>query len=300
MNVFITGATGYIGFEVAQAVRRAGHRVFGLTRSDQKAAILARQEIQPVIGAMQDPGSYRSTADQCDILIHAAVDYQADSVALDKQTVDTLIASASSGSTPKTLIYTSGIWVYGNTGDKTVNEDSPLNPIQLVTWRPAVEDTVLQASNVNGIVIRPGCVYGKQGGLTGAWFNGALNDDSFSVIGDGHNRWAMVQVDDLADAYLRAAEQGLRGETFNITDDSRTQMREMVEAVARVAGYKGSIQYVPTEEAAKKMGAFAEALAVDQQIEASKANQVLGWTPRHHSFLDDVDLYFVSWKASQS
>lgn len=300
MNVFITGATGYIGYEVAQAFRRAGHRVFGVTRSEKKAGMLARQEIQPVIGSMQNPDSYRSTADQCDVLIHAAVDYEADSVALDKQTVDTLIASASSGSAPKMFIYTSGIWVYGNTGDQTVNEESPLNPIQLVTWRPAVEDTVLQAANVNGIVIRPGCVYGKQGGLTGAWFNGAVNEDAFSVIGDGNNRWAMVHVDDLADAYVRIAERDVAGETFNITDHSRTQIRDMVDAVARVAGHKGDIQYIPTDEAAKKMGGFAEALAVDQQIEAGKANRLLGWAPRHHSFLDGVDVYFASWKAAHS
>lgn len=37
MNVFLTGATGYIGFSVAQAFRRAGHQVWGLTRSAAKA-----------------------------------------------------------------------------------------------------------------------------------------------------------------------------------------------------------------------------------------------------------------------
>lgn len=33
MNIFIAGATGYIGFEVAKKFRQTGHRVFGLTRS---------------------------------------------------------------------------------------------------------------------------------------------------------------------------------------------------------------------------------------------------------------------------
>ena len=56
MNVFVTGATGYIGLNVATAYRRAGHEVWGLTRSPQKANILARREIRPVTGSMQDPG----------------------------------------------------------------------------------------------------------------------------------------------------------------------------------------------------------------------------------------------------
>lgn len=300
MNIFVTGATGYIGFEVAQAFRRAGHRVYGVTRSDQKAAMLARQEIIPVIGSMQNPDSYRPTADQCDVLIHAAVDYEADSVALDKQTIDSLLSSASAGSSPTTFIYTSGIWVYGNTGDTTVNEESPLNPIPLVAWRPAHEEAVLNAANVHGVVIRPGCLYGKRGGLTGAWFNGAVHDGALRVVGDGSNRWAMVHADDVADAYLRVAEQGVANEVFNLTDDSRTPMRDMVEAVARVTGYKGQIQYIPKEEAAKQMGGFAEALALDQQIEAGKATRILGWQARHTGFVDNADLYHASWKAALS
>jgi len=47
MQVFVTGATGYIGFAVATALRRHGHRVFGLARSDAKAGRLTRHEIEP-------------------------------------------------------------------------------------------------------------------------------------------------------------------------------------------------------------------------------------------------------------
>ena len=58
MQVFVTGATGYIGFAVATALRRHGHRVFGLARSDAKAARLTRHEIEPVIGDLSGPKTY--------------------------------------------------------------------------------------------------------------------------------------------------------------------------------------------------------------------------------------------------
>ncbi len=59
------------------------------------------------------------------------------------------------------------------------------------------------------------------------------------LVGDGHNRWAMVHADDLADAYVRAAESGLSGEVFNVTDRSRSSVRGMATAAARAAGFKG-------------------------------------------------------------
>jgi nucleoside-diphosphate-sugar epimerase len=298
MKVFITGATGYIGFNVAMAYRRAGHEVWGLTRSEEKARLLARHEIRPEVGSMQQPGSWEAAAQHCSVLIHAAVDYQTDPFALDKQTVEFLLSLARQGPRPKTLIYTSGVWVYGNTPDSRVDETTPLNPPRMVARRPATEQLVLNAGDVRGLVIRPGCVYGYQGGLTGMWF-AAAHANELAAVGDGGNRWTMVHADDLADAYLRAGESGLSGEVFNITDRSRWSVGEMLAAVARVTGYAGKIKLIPVAEAAKGMGDFAECLALDQHVDARKAVRLLGWQPKHGGFVDDIAAYFMSWKAAQ-
>ena len=297
MKVFITGATGYIGFAVSKALRQAGHDVYGLTRSEEKAALLEANEIHPVQGNMQEPGSYMGVAESCSVLIHAAVDYQNDTVDLDKQTVQTMLKLGEKGATPKTFIYTSGCWVVGNTGHKAADETTPLKPAPSVAWRPEVEQMVLQSDSVKGLVIRPGCVYGGRGGLTGMWFNGAVNG-SLSVVGDGSNRWTMIHVDDLADAYVRVAESGLSGEIFNISDRSRYTVKEMAEAVARAVSYKGEITYQPVDQAAKKVGPVAEALALDQHVDARKAVRLLGWQPKFGGFVDDVETFFQAWKAA--
>ncbi len=187
MNVFITGATGYIGFNVAMAYRRAGHAVWGLTRSAQKAQLLARHEIRPVVGRMQETAGWAAAAKNCSVLIHAAVDYQADTFAIDQQTVEFLLSVARQGPQPKTLIYTSGVWVYGNTRGALVDETTPLNPPKLVARRPAAEQLVLEAAGVRGLVLRPGCVYGYQGGLTGMWFAAAVKEKALTAVGDGGN-----------------------------------------------------------------------------------------------------------------
>ena len=299
MRVFITGATGYIGLNVAAAYRRAGHEVWGLTRSPEKAHVLARHEIRPVQGSMQEAGAWADAARSCSVLIHAAVDYQEDTFKLDQQTVEFLLGLARQGPRPKTVIYTSGVWVYGGTAGGIADETTPVNPPKLVAARPGIERLVLDARDARGIVIRPGCVYGYQGGLTGMWFSGAVVEKSLKAIGDGNNRWAMVHADDLADAYLRAGESGLAGEAFNITDRSRASVRDMVGAVACATGYQGEIRFVPVAEAAAKLGPFAECLALDQHVDGRKAVRLLGWQPKHGGFVDEADTLYAAWQAAQ-
>ena len=46
----------------------------------------------------------------------------------------------------KPFVYTSGIWVNGDTGGKVIDESAPYNAAAIVAWRPAHERTVLDAA----------------------------------------------------------------------------------------------------------------------------------------------------------
>jgi nucleoside-diphosphate-sugar epimerase len=298
MKVFVTGATGYIGSHVARAFRRAGHDVSGLVRTVEKSRALAAEEVRPVFGTLQELESWRAAAAEAAIVVLAAADYQADALAVDKKTVDACLRLAAEGARPKTLLYTSGVWVHGDTGGAWVDETTPLDPAKLVARRPEIEERVLEADGVHGVVLRPGCVYGRQGGLTGNWFAGAVAGE-VRMVGEGGNRWAMVHAEDLAHAYVLAAESGASGEVFDLADASSATVREMAEAAAAAAGGGVPVRAVPLDQARQKLGDFADCLALDQRIDAGKAHRLLGWAPRHRGFVAGVAVHYAAWKAHQ-
>ena len=301
MKIFVTGASGFIGFAVASALSRAGHQVVGLVRSAEKAKRLAAAEIEPVAGDMVAPARWRAAAKQCSAAVHCAAEMSKRFLDLDRGTVRALLDAAKASGLPRVFVYTSGVWVLGDTGDGVADEAMAPNPPRLVAKRLETEKVVLAANagSVKTLVIRPGCVYGGSGSLTGAWFSGAEKDGAAPMVGDGTNRWALVHLDDLSDLYVRAVESGLGGEVFHATDRSRATVRECAEAASRAAGARGKVVAVPLAEAAKAYGGMAECLAMSQHVDSSKAVRLLHWQPRHGGFADRTATYFASWKASQ-
>jgi nucleoside-diphosphate-sugar epimerase len=282
-TVFVTGATGYIGRSIARAFRAAGWRVLGLTRDAARAASLAVEEITPVIGTLQDVASWRQAAASADTLVHAAVDYSVDTMALDRATTNALVEISSKRG--GTLIYTSGAWVHGSTGAQVADETTPLAPVEIVAQRPAIENLVLKATGVRAIVIRPADVYGRRGGLTAGFFNDQ------PAVGDGSNHWPLVHVDDLANAYVLAAERGNGATVYIVADESQETVANLVAAARRGAGLSGEPKWLSLPEARKAMGGLADALALDQRLSAARARRELGWHPLHPAFTADAETY---------
>ena len=77
MRIFLTGATGYIGSAVLDALVRGGHDVTALVRNNEKARRVAKRGAHPVIGNLNDLESFRGSAEAQDGYIHAAYDSSA-------------------------------------------------------------------------------------------------------------------------------------------------------------------------------------------------------------------------------
>ncbi len=297
MKLFLTGPTGYIGSAVAQAFRRAGYEVLGLVLDEKAFPILAMDEIRGVIGDLRDPDSYRKYAEEADVLIHCAADYQHDWAKSDRQTMETLLAAGQNSAHRKAVVFTSGSWVYGDTGGQAVTERAPLSPARIGSHRPEVEQLVIHAERARGLVVRPANVYGRREGMLRPWIEAASQGRAPTVAGDGSNHWAMVHVDDLAMGYLQLVESSMSGEIFHFNDGSRYTVSELVEGVMQAAGFSGQASYIPMPKALETMGPNAEVEAMDFALDPSKAEGLLNWKPRHTGFLEQAQTYIDAWKA---
>jgi nucleoside-diphosphate-sugar epimerase len=159
-----------------------------------------------------------------------------------------------------------------------------------VAWRLGVEQSVLDAARkgVRAIVIRPAIVYGRGRGIPADFVQSARETGEARYVGEGQNRWPMVPVQDLATLYLLALDKAAAGTLLHAADGSTFHVRELAEAASFGAGAGGRIEPWPLEEARKTLGAYADALALDQLVSAEKARIMLGWKPQAVSVVEDL------------
>lgn len=269
MRVLVTGATGYVGSAIVEALARGGHDVIA-TRVD-----IARPEtLDPVLPAV-------------DAIVHAALASSAEAPEIDRRFVAHALARLSEGAQRRRFLYTSGIWVLGDTDGALADETSTPRPPALVGWRPEVEGIVTDAHRRghSAWVVRPGVVWGGSGGLL-AMMASSLEGDAVRVVGDGENRVPMIHREDLGRLYVRALEREPDEPILHATDGAEPTQRELALAVAASSGRV--VQQVDVGEAEVPLGPLAEALALDQRIASERTRRATGWTPAHRPFLETL------------
>lgn len=272
MKVFLTGGTGFIGRAVGEALAAVGHEISGLAHHQRAQRAFAERGWTAVTGDLRDPGAWVATAAGCDAVIHAA------SVGgHEAGPVDTAAARALMGALDGSghrFVYTGGIWVLGS-GE--FDEDVDLRdcrPAAKSAWRQTLVPEILGSvgRGMTPVVVRPGIVYGRGGGIPGE-----LAREEVPVVGDGSQRWPVVGLHDLADLYQRALE--VPGGTVLHAVSSHMTMAEVAGRVREEAGVEGRPRGLPLEAARRELGNYADALALDQLVHSGKTRALTGWTP---------------------
>ena len=292
MRVFLTGGTGYVGSAVLDALVRGGHHVDALVRNSEGAARVQARGARPVLGDLLQPASWRDAAAAADGSVHAAIEYGPRAKLVDEAAVDALTKLP-----PKNhrfLIYTSGVWVLGS-APAPADETAPVNPLEIVAWRPPHEKRVLESESagVRAIVVRPGVVYGGSRGIVGDLVKDVANG-LVRIVGGGENHWPLVYDRDLGELFARLVAAPNASGIFHANDEGDETVTDVVTALAEHAQIRPSVRHVPLAEARSKMGAYADALAVNQIVRSPRA-RALGWAPTLHSVAGNAARLFEEW-----
>jgi nucleoside-diphosphate-sugar epimerase len=285
MNVVLTGATGFIGSHVLADLYKHGHEVTALVRDDAQAETVAARGAAPVVVDLYDRPAVTRLLGRADGAIHTASPGDATSANLDSAVVDAVLDAF--GATGKPYLQVSGLWIYG--ANPSITEASPVSAPAMVSWKEPIEQRVLGATGMRGVVIVSSVAYGDGGGGIPGLLLGSPRDDAGHLImlGTGQQHWSTVHAADLADFFRRALEDESARGRYVIGNGVNSTVAELTQAAAVAAGAPGAVPGSDEEARARLGDYFAEVLLLNQGTDAARARAELGWQPSHPSLSDE-------------
>ena len=270
MKVALTGATGFIGSHILDALRSRGHEVTALVKEDVD---------------LFDSAAVARALSDTDAAIHTASPGDTTSADLDAAVVDGAIKAFDGTGRP--YLHISGIWVYGD--NTSISEESSMDAPAMVAWKAPIERRIVEASGMRGVVIVSSVAYGDGGGALPGLLLGSPRDAAGNLImaGDGQQHWSTVHVADLADFFVLALEDETARGYYVVGDGVSSTVAEITAAAAEAVGAPGAVPGSEAELRSRVGDYFAEVLLLDQATPATRARE-LGWSPSRASLVDDL------------
>lgn len=283
MQVFVTGATGWVGSAVVEELINAGHQVAGLARSDDKAAKLAATGAQVIRATLDDLDVLRSAASAADAVIHTAFNHDfarfAENAEQDRRTIE-LLGSTLAGS-GRPLLVTSGLARLA-IGRAAIEADmsNPNFPRKSERAAQALREIGVKA----GVVRLAPSVHGLGDyGFVPMLIRLAREKGVSAYVGDGLHRWAGVYRSDAARVYRLALEQGATEPAYHAVGEEGVPFKQIAEVIGRRLG-------LPVESRdADHFGWLAHFAGLDMSASSEHTRSVLDWQPKGPSLLADID-----------
>lgn len=294
MRTLVTGAAGFIGSTLVDRLRADGHSVVGLDNFASGRAT----NIEHLTG---DPGFAFVEADivtadlgevlaqhRPEVIFHLAAQIDVRHSVADPvhdgsvNVIGTIrLADAARANGVRKIVHTSsGGSIYGTPPRYPTGEDVPTDPASpYAAGKVAGEIYLNTYRHLYGLqysAIAPANVYGPrqdphgEAGVVAIFAQALLEGATTKVFGDGSNTRDYVFVDDVVDAFVRAAGQDGDGQRFNIGTGVETSDRQLHSAVAAAVGAPDDPEFHPP-----RLGDLKRSC-----LDISRAAQVLGWSPQ--------------------
>lgn len=290
MQVFVTGATGFVGSAVTAELLAHGHGVLGLARSDKGAGALAQMGAQVLRGDLEAPETLREGAQRGDAIIHTGFIHDfahyARCCAIDRAAIETLGAAIEG--TDKPFIVTAGLAGLAVTCNAVTEDEVAPPPSEQY---PRASDSAARALSARGVptmIMRlPPSVHGKgDHGFVPMLIALAREKGRSAYVGTGDNQWPAVHVADAARAFRLALERGPSADTFHAVAEQAVPFREIARAIAD--GLSLPCVSLSPEEAREHFGWMARFTTLDQPAASKRTRQGLGWHPAGPDLLTNI------------
>lgn len=290
MNVFVTGAAGFIGGSIATGLVQAGHNVTGLVRSAEQADELKALGMNAVIGTLDDGQLLAQQARAADAVINAA--------SSDHRGAVQALLDALRGSN-KVFLHTSGSSIVGDasggkSSDDIYYEDNLPEPTVDKADRVAIDNLVLAAAQdgVNSAVICNTLIYGHSLGVNRdsvqlpRLLKQARKSGVVRHVGTGQNIWSNVHIEDVVALYQLALTKNVPG-TFYFVESGEASFIDMTTAMAEALNL-GEPQDWPLQDAEAEWGYEMAnyGLGSNSRVRGKHARDLLGWTPKRTSVVE--------------
>jgi 2-alkyl-3-oxoalkanoate reductase len=306
----ITGATGFVGSHVADAIAARGATVRALVRSGSDTKHLESLRAELVAGDLTDAAALRKAADGADYVVHCAAkvgdwgpaeEFRAVNVGGLRHLLD-----AVRGRPLKRFVHVSSLGVYAARHHYGTDESEPLPEAHIDGYTQSkveCEKLALEEYRRHGTpvtILRPGFIYGPRDRTLLPRIAGRLAKGDIIYIARGKYALNTTYVGNLVDAILLAADHPKAvGEVFNVTDGEFVSKRRFFEAIADGLGLPRPSRSIPLwlakvlarwregkfrrenrPHAPKITQAGVKFAGLNLDFSIAKARTVLGYDPR--------------------
>jgi len=274
-SVLVTGATGFIGSRLVNSLIEKEYSVSSLIRKGKTGHIKSKN----IVGDLTDSKlDIPNTEFDCVFHLASHTPLEKNKKVLEKVNLGgTKNLFNHIKDKTKSVTYISGLGVYGETQDKTVDESFTYNPnTDFVKIRLEAQRFLEKNCKEFGIdftVIHFGDVYGS-----GGWFYDILVKrllkNMFRLPKGGNYYKAFVHVDDAVGSMISILEKKSTGETYIVADHTSVKFKEFVNFTADKIGanHPGTI---PTFVAKAVLGGdLIKLLTTSMRISNKKISQI--------------------------
>jgi nucleoside-diphosphate-sugar epimerase len=296
----ISGGAGFLGLHLARRLLAGGHEVRTLDLAPLDEPELERR-VEELRGDVRSPRDARALVKGADVVVHAAaaLPIQASREAIRSVNVEgtaTVLAAAAEAGVRRVVLVSSTA-VYGIPKVHPIHEEDLLVGVGWYGESKIEAEEVARDFGRRGLefaIVRPKTFVGPERlGVFEILFDWIRDGRRIYMLGNGSNRYQLLAVEDLVDAIVLAAERPeAAGETVNVGAKEFGTVRSDLQELIDHAGSTSRLTPVPARPAEIALRGL-ELLRVsplaewhyktahrDSFVDVSKAERLLGWSPR--------------------